>query len=144
MSRPEERGAARASADGEEDDEMTDARTTVADLRRDLAAFMEERDWQQFHSPSHLSRAIAIEAAELMEHFLWLKDGEEEALLEDEAKRSALVDELADVLIYSLTLADALAIDVSAAGREKMARNARRFPVSRWRGRARDDGMVGE
>jgi len=116
-----------------------DAETTVADLRRALVDFMDEREWQQFHTPSHLSHAIAIEAAELMEHFLWLSEDEEMALLEDEARLSALTDELADVLIYSLTLADTLGIDVSAAVREKMARNARRFPVSRWRGRARDD-----
>ena len=120
---------------------MTDAETTVADLRRDLAAFMDERDWQQFHTPSHLSHALAIEAAELMEHFLWLSDEEEMALLEDETRRSALVDELADVVIYSMTLADALDVDVSTAVREKMARNARRFPALMWRGRARDEGM---
>lgn len=116
---------------------MTDADTTIAALRRELAAFMEERDWQQFHTPSNLSQAIAIEAAELMEVFLWLSDEEEAALLEEEAQRSGVIDELADVLVYSLTLADALGIDVSEAVRDKMARNARRFPAATWRGRAR-------
>ena len=116
---------------------MTDADTTIAALRRELAAFMDERDWQQFHTPSNLSQAIAIEAAELMEVFLWLSDEEEAALLEEEAQRSAVIDELADVLVYSLTLADALDIDVSEAVRDKMARNARRFPAKTWRGRAR-------
>ena len=122
---------------------MGDEETTVADLRRDLAAFMDERDWRQFHTPSNLSHAIAIEAAELMEQFLWLSEEEERALLEDDARRGALVDELADVLVYSLTLADVLEIDVSAAVRDKMARNERRFPASTWRGRARDDVMEG-
>ena len=116
---------------------MSDAETTVGDLRSELAAFMEDRDWRQFHTPSNLSQAIAIEAAELMEVFLWLSDEEEAALLEEEAQRSGVVNELADVLIYSLTLADALGVDVSTAVREKMAANEARFPAATWRGRAR-------
>ena len=118
---------------------MIDADTTLAEIRAMVSAFVRERDWEQFHSPQNLSQAIAIEAAELMEHFLWLTSGQAAALVEDDERRAAVVDELADVLIYGFSLANALDIDVSAAVREKLARNARRFPQASWRGRARDD-----
>lgn len=123
-----------------QDNEM-DQGTTVADLRRYVATFVAERDWEQFHSPDNLSRAIAIEAAELMEHFLWLTERQASALVENEGKRGALVEELADVLIYALSLANALEIDVSEAVLSKLERNERRFPVEAWRGRAREDSQ---
>jgi NTP pyrophosphatase (non-canonical NTP hydrolase) len=113
-----------------------DDETTLADLRRRVAAFVAARDWEQFHTPKNLSIAVAIEAAELMEAFQWLSD-EEAAALEDEEKRAAVVDELADVLIYALSLANALGVNVSTAVVEKLERNEHRFPVEDWRGRAR-------
>jgi NTP pyrophosphatase (non-canonical NTP hydrolase) len=113
-----------------------DDETTLADLRRRVAAFVAARDWEQFHTPKNLSIAVAIEAAELMEAFQWLSD-EEAAALEGEEKRAAVVDELADVLIYALSLANALGVNVSTAVVEKLARNEHRFPVEDWRGRAR-------
>jgi len=118
---------------------MTDGETTLADILDAIAAFVSERDWEQFHSPQNLSQAISIEAAELMEHFLWLTAGQAAAVLDDDERRAAVVDELADVLIYGFSLANALDIDVSTAVREKLARNARRFPEAEWRGRARND-----
>jgi NTP pyrophosphatase (non-canonical NTP hydrolase) len=124
---------------GEGSETVTDEETTLADLRGRVAAFIAERDWEQFHTPENLSRAIAVEAAELMEHFLWL-DGEETASLMDSSERAeAVVDELADVLIYVLSMANTLEIDVSRAILGKLARNERRFPVETWRGRARTD-----
>jgi len=118
---------------------MADGETTLAELREAVADFIAERDWEQFHSPDNLSQAIAIESAELMEHFLWLAREEVAAVLEDEAERAAVADELADVLIYGLSLANALDIDVSGAILEKLERNERRFPAALWRGRARPE-----
>jgi NTP pyrophosphatase (non-canonical NTP hydrolase) len=115
---------------------MTDADTTLADLRRQLAGFVTARDWQQSHTPKNLSAAIAVEAAELLELFQWLTDGQVATAMEDEAERAAVADELADVLIYALSLANALEVDLSTAVLNKLERNEHRFPVEHWRGRA--------
>jgi dCTP diphosphatase len=116
---------------------VTDRDTTLADLRQRVADFVAARDWQQFHVPRNLSVAIAVEAAELMEHFQWLTQEQALVALEDEEKRAAVVDELADVLIYGLSLANALDVDVSTALLGKLTRNEQRFPIEKWRGRAR-------
>jgi dCTP diphosphatase len=116
---------------------VTDRDTTLADLCQRVADFVAARDWQQFHTPRNLSVAIAVEAAELMEHFQWLAQEQALVAMEDEEKRAAVVDELADVLIYGLSLANALGVDVSTAVLDKLTRNERRFPVERWQGRAR-------
>jgi NTP pyrophosphatase (non-canonical NTP hydrolase) len=120
-----------------------DDETTLADLRRHVAEFVAARDWEQFHTPKSLSCAVAIEAAELMEAFQWLGDEDAAAALKDEEMRAAVIEELADVLIYALSLANALGISVSGAVLEKLRRNKYRFPVEAWRGRARPDD-VGE
>jgi dCTP diphosphatase len=116
---------------------MKDNDTTVADLRQRVAGFVSARAWEQFHTPKNLSVAIAIEAAELMEHFQWLTVEQAVDAVQDEAKRSAVADELADVLIYGISLANALGVDVSTVVLAKLDRNEDRFPVEEWRGRAR-------
>jgi len=113
-----------------------DEKTTLAALRHRVAQFIAARDWEQFHTPKNLSNAIAIEASELMECFLWLTNAEAEDSLNDVEKRAAVIDELADVLIYSLSLANAMDVDVSTAIQEKLSRNENRFPREIWRGRA--------
>lgn len=110
--------------------------TTLADLRQRVAEFVAARDWEQFHTPKNLSAAIAIETAELMEHFQWLTHEQAAIAVQDQAKRAAVADELADVLIYALSLANVLNMDVSAAVLDKLERNERRFPAEEWRGRA--------
>ncbi len=115
---------------------MTDETTTLAQLRSRVAEFVSARSWEQFHTPKNLSGAIAIEAAELMEHFQWLTGEQATAAVQDEAERTAVADEMADVLIYTLSLANALGVDVSAAVLGKLERNESRFPVQEWRGRA--------
>ena len=116
---------------------MADSSTTLADLRRRVAEFVAARDWEQFHVPKNLSIAVAVEAAELMEHFQWLTHEQAADALLDEAERAAVADELADVLIYALSLANALDVDVSAAVLGKLERNEERFPAAEWRGNAR-------
>jgi len=119
---------------------MADDNITLADLRQRVAEFVAARDWQQFHVPKNLSVSVAIEAAELMEHFQWLTHEQAIAAMQDETKRAAVADELADVLIYLLSLANVLDIDVSTVMLGKLERNERRFPIKEWRGSARGVG----
>jgi len=113
-----------------------DDHITLADLRRRVAEFIAARDWEQFHTPKNLSASIAIEAAELLEHFQWLTEQQAAAAMQDEEKLAAVVDEMADVVIYALSLANALGVDVSQAVLGKLERNETRFPADEWRGKA--------
>jgi len=116
----------------------TDATTTLADLKARILAFVRERDWEQFHSPKNLSMALATEAAELMEHFLWLDSPASRALMRDDpARRQKIEDELADVLVYAIEFANTNNIDIATAIESKMRANAQKYPVEKARGNAR-------
>ena len=108
---------------------MMDATTTVDTLRQRVAAFVAERAWQVYHTPKSLSMSIAIEAAELMEHFQWHGNGASERAAAQPEVRGAVADELADVLIYCLALANKLDVDISEAVLAKLTRNELRFPA---------------
>jgi len=114
---------------------MSDEQTTVAALREMVRQFVEERDWEQFHTPKNLSMSLAIEAAELMEHFQWLTPEESRKLAENPEALSAVGEELSDVLCYGLALANELGIDVASAMRAKMVKNAIKYPAEEYRGR---------
>ncbi|HVW39171.1 MAG TPA: nucleotide pyrophosphohydrolase [Pirellulales bacterium] len=114
---------------------MSDQQTTVSQLRDLVRAFVDERDWRQFHTPKNLSMSLAIEAAELMEHFQWLTADESRSLADDRDKLTEVAEELADVLCYALALANELGLDVSQAIRDKMVKNARKYPADEFRGR---------
>lgn len=103
-------------------------------LRDELRRFAAERDWDQFHTPKNLAMALAGEAGEVIEHFQWLTP-EQSAKL-DVATRNEVAEELADVLLYLVRLADVLEIDLAGAAVRKMAINAVRYPVDKARGRA--------
>jgi NTP pyrophosphatase (non-canonical NTP hydrolase) len=115
----------------------SDTDTTVGALRQAVAGFVNNRDWQPFHTPKNLSMSIAIEAAELMERFQWLTAAEAQAATEDPEERAAVTDELADVLIYCLSLSNALELDISAAVLNKLQTNEHRYPTDEFRGRFR-------
>jgi len=115
---------------------LTDATTTVEALKARVLEFARARDWEQFHAPKNLSMALAAEAGELMEHFLWSTPEQSRATVNDEAKRPAISDELADVVIYALEFANAAGIDLAAAIAAKMEANGRKYPVEKARGRA--------
>ncbi len=104
----------------------------IAQLQAALRAFAQARDWEQFHSPKNLAASLSIEAAEVLEHFQWLTDEQSRQL--DPARKAEVADEIADVLLYLLQLADKLGIDPLAAARDKLARNAERYPVERAKG----------
>jgi NTP pyrophosphatase (non-canonical NTP hydrolase) len=116
---------------------MNDNDTTVAELRRRLAQWVAAREWGKFHRPKNLAMSIAVEAAELMEHFQWLTHDEADELLRDEAVRREVADEMADVLSFLLSLANATNIDLAAAFEAKMARNELKYPADRVRGQYR-------
>ena len=115
----------------------TDAHITVGALRQAVADFVDARDWQPFHSPKNLSMSIAIEAAELMERFQWLTIEEAWTAVEDPTERAAVADELADIVIYCLSLSNALELDISSAVLGKLQTNEHRYPADEFRGRFR-------
>ena len=115
---------------------MNDATTTVQELKSRVLAFAREREWEQFHAPKNLSMALAAEAAELMEHFLWATSEASREVVKDSAKRAKIAEELADIVIYSLEFANVSGLDVAAAIEAKMAANAKKYPVEKARGRA--------
>lgn len=101
-------------------------------LRDTLRKFVAERDWDQFHSPKNLAMALSVEAAELLEHFQWLTEAESGRL--PPGKRAQVRDEMADVLVYLVRLADKLEVDLLEAAAEKIAKNALKYPADRVRG----------
>ena len=114
---------------------MSDTSTTIEELKQLIHDFVEQRDWEQFHSPKNLSMALAIEAAELMEHFQWIDLDASRAISKDPEKLSAVGEELADVFAYSLALADVLGVDMADAVKAKMVKNSQKYPADEYRGR---------
>lgn len=113
---------------------MADSTTTVAQLRQLISDFVAARDWQHYHDAKNLSMSIAIEAAELMEHFQWVRSDELRALLEHDTERARVADEIADVACYLLSLVNVLKIDLSDAVAAKVAKNVAKYPVGQFRG----------
>ena len=104
----------------------------LRELRDALHQFVAERDWEQFHTPKNLAAALTVEAAEILEHFQWLRDGSAEELGSD--KLAQVREELADVLLYLVMLADKLEVDLLEAAGEKLAKNAEKYPVEKAKG----------
>jgi NTP pyrophosphatase (non-canonical NTP hydrolase) len=94
--------------------------------------FRDERDWKQFHDPKSLAASISIEAAELLELFQWLAP--DEARRQAVEKRERVSEEIADVAIYLIELADVAGIDLAAAIEAKLEKNALKYPVEKSRG----------
>jgi dCTP diphosphatase len=105
-----------------------DDTTTLRTLRDEMAAFVEERNWQGFHRPKNLAMSIAIEAAELMEHFQWRDHDQVDAALKNPLVHEEVRDELADILSYVLSLANAADIDLASAFHAKMAKTRKKYP----------------
>mgnify|MGYP003394340895 FL=1 len=105
------------------------AHDPIEKLRDELRRFATDRDWQQFHSPKNLAMALSVEAAELLELFQWKSESESGALSATDLARAR--EELADVLLYLVRLADQLGIDLLDAARHKLQLNAEKYPVDR-------------
>lgn len=101
----------------------------IDDLAQTLRQFADERNWEQYHSPKNLVMALSVEVAELVEHFQWLTQQESHHLSPDQHR--AVREELADVFIYLVRLADRLGIDLLEAADDKIALNALKYPVKR-------------
>lgn len=114
---------------------MTDSQPTLHELQQRLAAFVAERDWEQFHSPKNLTMALCSEAGELSEHFQWLTEAQSRELEPEQFE--AVSQELADIQIYLLLLARNLDIDLLQATAEKIEKNAKKYPAAQSRGHAR-------
>lgn len=99
----------------------------LGQLTAEIRAFVRARDWERFHSPKNLAMALSVEVAELMEHFQWLTGEGSDSL--DDTALAEVSDEIADVQIYLLQLADRLNVDVARAVRAKMVKNAGKYPV---------------
>lgn len=88
-----------------------------------IRKFRDERDWSQFHTPENLAKAINIEAGELLEHFLW----------DNNYNKKEVCDELADVLVYCVHMADSLNVDIEEIINKKMDKNEKKYPVEKAR-----------
>ena len=109
----------------------------MEDLVKAVLAFRDERDWRQFHNPKDLAISISLEAAELLESFQWKTPAEVTALLDFEKNRQRVADEMADVLILLVSMADVVGVDLIEAARKKLAENARKYPVGLAKGNAK-------
>jgi NTP pyrophosphatase (non-canonical NTP hydrolase) len=112
-----------------------DSTATLAQLQDRVRGFVRERHWEQFHTPKNLAMALAIEAAELMEHFQWLTPEASIAVADDAEKRAAAGEELADVFCYVLALAEELKLDLATTFFAKMLKNEQKYPADEFRGR---------
>jgi NTP pyrophosphatase (non-canonical NTP hydrolase) len=112
-----------------------DTQSTVAELKALVAHFVAERNWQQFHAPKNLSMSLAIEAAELMEHFQWVGVEESRQLKNDPHALAAAGEELADVLAYALALSNELGLDLTTILQDKMRKNELKYPAAEFRDR---------
>lgn len=99
----------------------------MEELKTEIIKFQKQRDWKKFHSPENLAKSISIESAELLEHFQWGKEYNE----------SEVADELADVLIYCIYMADAMNFDIKEIILNKMKKNALKYPVDKAKGNAK-------
>jgi len=107
---------------------MSDKSVTISDLKKKIKSFVTVRSWGKAHSPKNLAMSIAIESAELMEHFQWLSEEESRGKLKQE-HLNEIKDELADVAIYLIDLCDVLEVDLSDAIKKKMIKNTKKYPV---------------
>ena len=105
---------------------------SIEELKNRLKHFAEERDWDQFHSPKNLSMALIAESAELVEHFQWLTEEQSKTLSTD--KLSEVEQELADIQIYLIRIADKLGVDLLKAASKKIELNEKKYPADKVRG----------
>ena len=104
-------------------------RDSLDEIKRRSGEFVNARNWQTYQTPKNLSMAMAVEAAELLEHFQWLSEAE--SMAPDSGKREEIAEELSDVLIYIVRIADVLDIDLATSALNKIARNEEKYPRGR-------------
>ena len=107
---------------------------SLEQIKTRLREFAAERDWDQFHSPKNLTMALIVEAAELVEHFQWLTEEQSQSLPPD--KLAEVEQEIADIQIYLIRLADKLGVDMEKAVNAKIELNEKKYPAEKVRGSA--------
>lgn len=112
------------------------ASPTLLGLKNRLRAFARARDWEQFHTPKNLAVSIVIEAGELLEIFQWLSDAQASQITKSKENMELIRDEMADVFVYLIRLADILGIDLTKAAARKIVRNSKKYPVAAAKGNA--------
>lgn len=105
-------------------------------IKKEIKKFIRERSWEKYHSPKNISMSIAIEAAELMEHFQWLTIDQSKKLLKDKKKRAEIEDELADIAIYLLDFCNLFDIGLESCILRKLEKSSQKYPVHLVRGKA--------
>ena len=108
---------------------------SIQKIKHLVREFAADRDWDQFHSPKNLAMALSVEVAEIIEHFQWLTEDQSRSIPEDKLK--VIAEELADTFIYLVRLADKLNVDLLTAAEEKIAANAKAYPVDKAKGNAK-------
>jgi dCTP diphosphatase len=108
--------------------------SNIEDLKAILRQFAEDRDWDQFHSPKNLAMALSGEAGELIEHFQWLTEEQSSNL--SELKKAKVADEIADIQLYLVRLADKLDLDILQECNRKINENAVKYPIEKSKGKA--------
>jgi NTP pyrophosphatase (non-canonical NTP hydrolase) len=106
----------------------------VKDLRSKIAAFIDERDWEQFHSPKNLAMALSVEVAEIVEHFQWLTEEQSRTLPPE--KLAEVREEIGDVMIYLTELSEKLGLDPVEAAKSKLEINRQKYPAELVKGKA--------
>lgn len=113
---------------------MSNKESSLKDLQEKVKQFVQERDWKQFHSPKNLAMDISIEAAELMELFLWCKSEDAQRVFKE--KEQDVKDEIADVLLGILCFCNATGINLEQAFLSKLKRVAQKYPVEKCKGKS--------
>jgi dCTP diphosphatase len=106
--------------------------TELDSIKKTLAQFSKDRDWEQFHSPKNLAMALSVETAEIVEHFQWLSEEESNTLSIE--KRHAIAEEIADAQMYLLLLAEKLDVDIIESVKHKITKNAEKYPIEKTKG----------
>lgn len=114
---------------------MKKSEITLQEIKARIRQFIKERDWEQYHSPKNLSMSIAIESAELMEHFQWLTIEQSKKFLKNRNKREEIEDELADIAIFVLDFCNMFNIDIEKSIVKKLEKTAKKYPVHLVKGK---------
>jgi NTP pyrophosphatase (non-canonical NTP hydrolase) len=113
---------------------MKDNEITIGDLKKQVDAFVDKRDWKQFHSPKNLAMALSVEVSELMELFQWLDLEQAKEVMKSGKVREDALDEIADIFIYLLAFCNTNKIDISDALMKKMKKNIKKYPADKFNG----------
>lgn len=109
----------------------------IKTIQQKLREFAAERDWDQYHSPKNLASALSVEAAELLEIFQWLTEAESKNIINNADDKQRVSEEIADIFLYLLRLADKMDIDLIEAANNKISLNAQKYPISKAKGNAK-------